>query len=372
MTSRKYTVVELYAGIARTWEPFRAWRKCQLGLLVDTNPYAKQTYKLNYPSAPYWTEDLRKVSARRVRDLVGGRVDILLGCPPCQGFSDTGKRNPRDSRNGHISVFGEFVSKLQPLAVVMENVPLLATSQRFVRFTQLLERQRYNWTAAIVNAALYGSCQTRQRLVLVALHESVGVDPCLSQPTHGGPRRYFSFRNRKLMKLSEDPIGLLGATPAAGRAAKSVQVLSDPTGDQPAPYLSEILDGLPNIGSTSAQRLSHTPWTHGPKMIKRMEQVPEGGRWKGGSDHFSQSYGRLHRKGLARTITSYFSNPGSGRYWHPTQPRTLTIREAARIQGIDDSFHFCDVPSKAAELVGNALDLAIARAAYNAVTAALE
>jgi DNA (cytosine-5)-methyltransferase 1 len=371
MTSRKYTVVELYAGIARTWEPFRAWRKCQLGLLVDSNSYATDTYKLNYPSAPYLTRDLQKISARKVSDLAGGRVDILLGCPPCQGFSDTGKRNPRDPRNGHIAIFGKFVSKLKPLAVVMENVPLLATSPRFLDFTRLLERHRYHWTAAIVNAALYGSCQTRQRLVLVATHESVGVNPCLPQSTHGGSRRYFSFRHARLMKLSEDRIGLLGATPAAGRAGKSVEVLTDLSGERPAPYLSEVLDGLPAIGSRAAQCLSHIPWSHGPKMVKRMERVAEGGRWSGGSDHFSQSYGRLHRQGLARTITSYFSNPGSGRFWHPTEARALTLREAARIQGIEDSFQFDKFPSKASELVGNALDLAIAQASYMAVRQAL-
>jgi DNA (cytosine-5)-methyltransferase 1 len=372
MTPRKYTVVELYAGIARTWEPFRAWRKCQLGLLVDSNSYATDTYKLNYPSAPYVTQDLQKLSARKLADLAGGRVDILLGCPPCQGFSDTGKRNPRDPRNGHIAVFGKFVSKLKPLAVVMENVPLLATSPRFNDFTRMLERHGYEWTAAIVNAVLYGSCQTRQRLVVVALHESVRAKPCLPQSTHGGTRRYFSFRHGKLMKLSEDRIGLLGATPATGRAGKSVEVLTDLSGDHSAPYLSEVLDGLPSIGSRAAQNLSHIPWSHGPKMVRRMERVAEGGRWHGGSDHFSQSYGRLHRKGLARTITSYFSNPGSGRFWHPTEDRTLTLREAARIQGIDDSFQFSEIPSKASELVGNALDLAIARTSYMAVRQALD
>jgi DNA (cytosine-5)-methyltransferase 1 len=372
MTPRKYTVVELYAGIARTWEPFRTWRRCQLGLLVDINSYANETYKLNYPSAPYLTGDLRKLSAEDLRELAGGRVDILLGCPPCQGFSDTGKRNPRDPRNGHIATFGKFVSELRPLAVVMENVPLLATSPRFVEFTQLLDRHKYHWTAAVVNAALFGSCQTRQRLVLVALHESVGADPFLPKPTHGGDRRYFSFRHGQLMRLSEDPVGLLGATPAAGRAAKSVAVITDLAGKHAAPYLSEVLDGLPAIGSRAARELSHISWFHGPKMVRRMESVAEGDRWSGGSDHFSQSYGRLHRRGLARTITSYFSNPGSGRFWHPTQPRTLTLREAARIQGIDDSFQFGAFPSKAAELVGNALDLAIAGTAYTAVRRALD
>ena len=121
---------------------------------------------------------------RKVAHLAGGRVDILLGCPPCQGFSDTGNRDPRDPRNCHIGLFRKFVSKLKPLAVVMENVPLLATSSRFVAFTHLLERYGYQWTAAIVNAALYGSCQTRQRLVPVAIHNSVGtIPPYRNQPT---------------------------------------------------------------------------------------------------------------------------------------------------------------------------------------------
>jgi hypothetical protein len=87
-------------------------------------------------------------------------------------------------------------------------------------------------------------------------------------------------------------------------------------------------------------------------MIKRMDSVPEGGRWSGGDEHFSQSYGRLHRRGFARTITSYFANPG--------------------IQGIEDSFRFDIFPSKAAELVGNALDLAIAQVAYRAIRQSLE
>ena len=138
------------------------------------------------------------------------------------------------------------------------------------------------------------------------------------------------------------------------------------------PYLSEVLDGLPSIGSSGAQKLSHLPSSHGADVVTRMQKVAEGGRWSGGSDHFSQSYGRLHTRGLARTITSYFPNPGSGRFWHRTEPRTLTLREAARIQGIDDSFHFGKFPSRAAELVGNALDFAIARVSCTTVRRALD
>jgi site-specific DNA-cytosine methylase len=119
--------------------------------------------------------------------------------------------------------------------------------------------------------------------------------------------------------------------------------------------------------------INHFSWAHGEAQLKRMRDVPEGGRWSGGEDHFSQAYGRLHRKGLARTITTYFANPGSGRFWHPTENRALTLREAARIQGFPDSFKFIGPHfSNAARLVGNALDAAIARVSYQAIREALE
>jgi DNA (cytosine-5)-methyltransferase 1 len=103
----------------------------------------------------------------------------LLGCPPCQGFSDTGKRDPDDPRNIHVSLFGNFVCALKPLAVVLENVPLLGASAQYRRFTRRLDRAGYRWTDAIVNAAHYGSCQTRQRLLLVALHKRANAWPKL-------------------------------------------------------------------------------------------------------------------------------------------------------------------------------------------------
>ena len=255
----------------------------------------------------------------------------------------------------------------------MENVPLLATSSRFVEFTKLLEHHKYHWAAAVVNAALYGSCQTRQRLVLVAIHQSVRAYPCLPKSTHGGDRRYFSFRDTaELMKLTDDPIGLLGATPAAGRAGKSVAVL-DLDGKRPTAILVRSFGRPPLLSVPRAARaLSHIPWSHGQKMVREWAELAEGGRWSGGNEHFSQSYGRLHRRGLARTITSYFSNPGSGRFWHPDSTSNLTLREAARIQGIDDSFRFGDSRPEQPNCVGNALDFAIAQAAYKAVRNALD
>ena len=103
-----------------------------------------------------------------------------------------------------------------------------------------------------------------------------------------------------------------------------------------------------------------------------MRAVPEGQRWEGGADHYSQSYGRLHRQGLARTITCSFPNAGSGRFWHPTENRSLTLREAARIQGIEDGFRFPTQQLHSITIVGNALDSALARAAAKTVLGLLE
>jgi DNA (cytosine-5)-methyltransferase 1 len=103
-----------------------------------------------------------------------------------------------------------------------------------------------------------------------------------------------------------------------------------------------------------------------------MALVPEGGRWAGGLEHYSQSYGRLHRNGLARTITTAFPNAGSGRFWHPTENRALTLREAARLQGFPDSFHFVPPFSRAAFLVGNALDKTIADLVFEVIRGCLE
>lgn len=368
---RKLRVAEIYAGIGRTWEPFRQWRRCELGVLVDLDPLARDTYTDNFPSASYWLRDLTWTKPSELEAQAGGKIDILLGCPPCQGFSDTGKRDPDDPRNAHVTVFGRFACALKPKAIVLENVPLLAGSARYRRFTRRLEAAGYYWTSAIINAALFGSCQTRQRLLLVAIHKDAGAAPELPDSTHGGARLYFGYQTQKFVSLQKSPNELLGITPAAQQLQARLAVPRKP-GKIPIPNVREMLEGLPAIDSPDGVALSHTVWQTSKSMTKRMSRVDEGGRWRGGEDHYSHAYGRLHRRGLARTITTYFANPGSGRFWHPTDDRPISVREAARIQGIEDEFLFQGPLSRAARLVGNALDAAIATVGYRAVRRALE
>ena len=368
---RRLRVVELYAGTGRSLEPFRHWRRAEIALLVDNSPLAANTYRHNFENAPYALLDLARVPASEVLRLSGGRIDVLLGCPPCQGFSDVGMKDPHDPRNKHMRHFERIAAATRPLAIGMENVPLAAASQEFDRFVDRFERLGYRWTAGILNAALHGSAQCRQRLIYVALREDLRVTPTLAPPTYGGVRRYFSYWSHK-MELLSDRIRMLGEAPSSRRTAGRLPHRETALGERPIPTIGDVLEGLPRVGSRHGVRLNHFAWAHTPSMLRRMSRVPEGGRWAGGADHYSHAYARLHRRGLARTITNFFPNPGSGRFWHPTEDRTLTLREAARLQGFPDSFVFVPHYSKAAFLVGNALDARLAEITYDAIRNALD
>jgi DNA (cytosine-5)-methyltransferase 1 len=370
---KKLKLVELYAGTGRSIEPFRKWRRAEPALLVDANDFCKQSYLQNFTGAPYAKRNLSQLSPRELLDLAGGRIDVLLGCPPCQGFSDIGLRQHDDPRNWHVRRFAHFAKVIRPLAVVMENVPRVAVSAEFNEMTTLLEREGYIWSAIIANSAQYGSCQTRQRLLFVAILADVRCSPVFPRPSHGGVRKLFSYSSRDYLLPNDNPVETLGLTPLTQRIAKLMpKDFATILGQRELNTVGEALSGLPRAGTQKGQSLQHIPWAHSRAMLRRMDRVPEGGRWKGGADHFAHTYGRLHRKGLSRTITNFLAYAGGGRLWHPTENRSLTLREAARIQGFPDSYIFPETSKRAAALVGNALDSSLASVCYGVVRSALE
>ncbi len=368
----RLNVVELYAGTGRSSAPFLGWKRSSVSLLVDNDQFAVDTYRANFPKVPYRNANLARVAAAKVNAWAGGRVDVLLGCPPCQGFSDVGARNPDDPRNAHLRRFAYYVANLKPRAVGMENVPLAVSAGQFKKFITTIENAGYVWTAGILNAALRGSVQSRQRFVLVAVRSDVGVTPVFPAPTHGGDLKYFSYRAGKMLKIGDQRIEMLGEAPATQRLRKELPFKEESLGARPIPWIEDVLCDLPRLTSPRAKALAHNAWNHSEMQKRRMGAVDEGGQWKGARDHFAHTYGRLHRKGMARTITTNFNNPGSGRFWHPTENRALTPREAARIQGFPDSFMFAEPFSCSARLIGNALDSSIASMVYDVIRRCLE
>lgn len=274
--------------------------------------------------------------------LSAGEPDILIGGPPCQGFSRM--RNgagEKDPRNGLILRYAEFVKVLRPRFAVFENVPGLARSEHGRRFQDALisalEGVGYAAVRWEMDAADYGTPQHRVRVIVVAGRNLVA--PPMPWPTHGAP----------------------DSQPVKSGFRKRWPTVRDAIGRYPEP------------GTESAAALhNHWPGELSERVLNFIRAVPHdgGGRKQVPRDlwlpcHLSHSghsdvYSRLRWDTPSVTITSGCCNPSKGRFVHPDQDRAITPREAAALQGFPDTFRF--MAAKVPTQIGNAVPPPLARA----------
>ena len=291
---------------------------------VEINRLARDTYKANHAEVVVW-EDIRDVRGRNILRSLGlrkGELDLLAGCPPCQGFSAirclNGKGEVKDERNDLIDEFLRLVDEMRPKAVLLENVPGLWENHRLNEFQSGLEEYGYSVKSGIRDAQFFGVPQRRRRVILMA--------------SRSGRQIRWARRGRR------------------------IRTVRDAIGKFPEPHSRK--DALHNIGENRTARVR-----------KIIELVPKDGggrsdlpsryelqchRKLGG---FKDVYGRMAWDKVAPTITGGCHNPSKGRFLHPEENRTITMREAAVLQGFPRRYKFPDVRSKTAvaEMIGNAL-----------------
>ena len=384
MDRPRHAVVDLFAGIGCVARGFRSGGPFDPAYLSDIDPVAERAYLDNpIEGAVYQRKDIADVEARGIRQACDGRQLVgLLGCPPCQGWSAAGTRKANDPRNALMGNFFELVRTLSPTFVLMENVPAVAGRPE-LRSALSDAGSEYRWWTGVLNAAAYGLPQTRQRTLIIGYHRSTGVTPTAPLPTHAGARAVWDYSREQLVTPSPSTIdSLLGSAPrlyAAGRHS-----MLDIYGETDLASLTDLVTVSEAIGdlykgdppSAYATALGaesgviptgHTPWRHSKEMVARLRRVGEGKRPRpkcpdSAPPYFSQAYTRLHSRGLARTVTTNFHNPGSGRFTHYRAHRVITPREAARIQGIPDSFRLSGQLEQMERLIGNAFPPPWARA----------
>lgn len=315
---------------------------------VELSSEMAKTYKANHRKTKLLTKDIKETTGKALLDLTKLKeIDLIAGCPPCQGFSQlTEKYKKDDPRNGLVLEMARIIEEIEPKMVMMENVPKIATKGKVLlgEFISRLEKMGYIVNKGVLQMADYGVPQSRYRFVLLA---GKGFEIPLPKPTHtnksgskGGLKPWVTLS--KTIKNVKKPVTFSFANENGGPEKFKWHVVRD---------LKEIsLKRLKAI-KEGDNRLA-LPRHLRPKCHKTK---------KAG---FRNVYGRLSWDRVSGTITSGCASPCMGRFGHPTEDRTISIREAALIQTFPRSYSFkTKFMDKACALVGNALPPKFAAAA---------
>lgn len=368
------TAVDLFSGVGGLTLGLRN-AGFDVRLAVDISPHCEATHRRNFSDLPFLQRDIQSVSAEELRhaaSLNDGELDLLAGGPPCQGFSIIGQRRLLDPRNSLLYHFVRIATELRPKVLLIENVPGLATLGRGTVLTELglaLERAGYNIDAAELLAAQYGVPQMRWRMFFIGWRRELASNGGFPAPTHGKsgigdlvPNRTISPEEEAGFLTIHDAISDLPPLEAGGQAHRYT---GGPRGVYQAAMRLDAPDRLHNhyaakLAPRNIARIKHlTPgddWRSLPVHL-----LPPGMRQALRKDH-TRRFRRMKWNGVARSIITRFRDPKSGEYIHPEQHRTISIREASRIQSFPDWFVFMGTNSQQYDQVGNAVPPLLAKA----------
>lgn len=255
-------------------------------------------------------------------------VDIICGSPPCQGFSNEGKKLIDDPRNNLIWSFLDIIRKVKPRVWIFENVPGFKRSYKGYYYNLLLKELNtldYKWKDFILDAADYGVPQNRQRFFLIAAKD---FEPSIPIPTHDSS---LNLLGRKKHVTLWEAISDLPEPP-----------LGDKIGEYE--YINTPLNEYQELIRINSNRIyNHTTQNHSKRVLEKIKSVPIGGDMSSIVASFSEN--KVHYCGGYRRAVK--NRPSYTAYWtrgmtsiHPTQHRFLSPRECARIQSFPDKFIF--------------------------------
>lgn len=312
------------------------WAGFDVRVAFDIDKRAVETYGANLPGRIVCA-DTREFTSPDLLSHAGlavGECDLLIGGPPCQGFSVQRRGSDTDDRNALVGEFLHRVSDLRPRSFMMENVPALAGkrgSHLLSDFIEKATRLGYSVNRAVLDAADYGVPQHRRRLVVVGIQGD----------------RSFEF-------------------PTPTFTANTWRTVRDAIGDLDDPRLLEPSRRLPNhdpdnISDLNRQRISLVPEGGGRDDIPTELRLPCHRVPTAVAGHRAV-YGRLWWDRPSATITTKCNSFTRGRFAHPQQDRNISMREAARLQSFPDDFIFHGGRVDAAHQIGNAVPPMLAMA----------
>jgi DNA (cytosine-5)-methyltransferase 1 len=375
----RLALVDLFSGcggMTRGFEDSGAFRSV---FAVEFDRDAAATYAANFGN---------HVACGRIEDVAAfPRADVVIGGPPCQGFSALNREAVGFERRGLWTEYLRALEAVEPRAFVMENVPELLSSAEYLEFRRRAEALGFEVEGAILNAADFGVPQRRRRAIVLGVRSAAGADSPWPEPTHADPS--VSLVAHRATKDTDPP-----ANPLSFVTHRVTKDKGPDTGSSRlAPWVTfrEAVEGLP---LRADGKRWHRPRQPRPESVRRYKAVPRDGGdrfamqrnldraglgdlvprcWREKPTGTTDVFGRLWWDRPALTIRTEFYKPEKGRYLHPSAHRPITVREAARLMSFPDDFVLPEDQSMSsiARQVGNAVPPLLARRIAEALAASL-
>lgn len=323
MLNKKLKTLDLFSGCGGLTLGFKlAGFESQLA--VEFVKEAAETFKTNLGTEVI-VKDIRKVSNREISSKLKTKIDLIAGGPPCEGFSNAGKRNPLDKRNLLYREILRIARYLKPKIILMENVPALLTMKNGDVINDIrkgLLRIGYQSDFVTLNSADFGVPQNRRRLFIIATKDN-------------NYKRIISDLKKKKAKKLTSVYDAISDLPSLNPGQQETNYFSKPI----ARYQIKMR-------KHSKELLNHKAVKHRQEIIERYKYIKPGSGIKEAWQTIPQQFRpkalyaargrRLHYLNPSYTVTSHCLDE----LIHPEQNRAITPREAARLQSFPDWYRF--------------------------------
>lgn len=333
----KPSVIDLFAGVGGLSLGFEM-QGFEVLVANEYDPSIARAYSENHMQTKMIVGDITKLDLQENFGKYCGHVDVVIGGPPCQGFSQKGQRKTiHDERNFLFKYYVDVVNLVQPKYFVMENVPNLLTAEGgYFRkeIEELFYKMNYSLEHGVLNAADYGVPQNRRRAIIIG--KLNGFAP-------------------KLPKPKEENVTIWDAI-------SDLAYLNSGEGFNEQEYKTKPkTEYQKKLRGNSDKLFNHIATKHSTIVIERLSMIPpNSGREVLPKEHLTKSiysgtWTRMRKDDISVTITTRFDTPSSGKFTHPFLNRAITVREAARLQSFPDSFKFIGNKGSQMKQVGNAV-----------------
>lgn len=365
-----YKVIDLFAGVGGLSYGFAHDDEFEILAANEILEPMAQAYSSNHPSVRMYNKDIKDFSLNDLATDLGikaGDIDIVVGGPPCQAYSTVGKRLADDPRGKLFQEYYRILKELHPKIFVFENVKGLLSmhgGDLIKAIISLFESIGYHIQMRVLNAADYGTPQIRERVILVGTLDTRPFK--YPKPTHYDA------------KLGDPADPSMKPYVTLGEALGDLPSMK--TGEHATKYACEPQNEYQRLMRANAPeelQEQEVP-KNNAKLIAIMEALPDGGTPKDIPEElrpnsgFANCYCRLWWNRPSTTITRNLGCPSSSRCIHPRDPRPLSTREGARLQGFPDDYIFCGNRGDKHLQIGNAVPTFLSIAIKNSVKSYLK